>query len=397
MANNASKHNPLWTMLIPSIAMLILGTYALNSQFFGIVALLTIGLVGSVVAAVHHAEVIAHRVGEPFGTLVLALAVTIIEVALIVSMMMSGGEATMGLARDTIFAAVMIILNGIIGASLLLGARKHLVQDFSLEGVTAALGTMTVIVTFALILPSFSTTAPGPVYTSKQLMFVAIMTLVLFGAFTFFQTVRHRDYFLPVVQETDLGNIDTHAQPPSNKDVGISFVFLLLSLVAVVLSAKGISPSLEKVLTTVGAPAATLGIIIAAIVLMPEFGAALRAARANRLQTSLNLAIGSAIASIGLTIPVVAIVAIVMDWPLELGLDAKSITLLVLSLFVVSNSLRTGRTTSLPGVVHLVIFAAYLFFSFAPYLEQTHMKKRPVNDLQAAFYIDKPCHAWVWL
>ena len=366
MANNTSKHNPLWTMLIPSIAMLILGTYALNSQFFGIVALLTIGLVGSVVAAVHHAEVIAHRVGEPFGTLVLALAVTIIEVALIVSMMMSGGEATMGLARDTIFAAVMIILNGIICASLLLGARKHLVQDFSLEGVTAALGTMTVIVTFALILPSFSTTAPGPVYTSKQLMFVAIMTLVLFGAFTFFQTVRHRDYFLPVVQETDLGNIDTHAQPPSNKDVGISFVFLLLSLVAVVLSAKGISPSLEKVLTTVGAPAATLGIIIAAIVLMPEFGAALRAARANRLQTSLNLAIGSAIASIGLTIPVVAIVAIVMDWPLELGLDAKSITLLVLSLFVVSNSLRTGRTTSLPGVVHLVIFAAYLFFSFAP-------------------------------
>ena len=264
MAANSSKHNPLWTVIIPVISMLILGIYALNPHFFGIVTLLSLGLIGSVIAAVHHAEVIAHRVGEPFGTLVLAMAVTIIEVALIVSMMMSGGEATMGLARDTIFAAVMIILNGIIGASLLLGARKHLVQDFSLEGVTAALGTMTVIVTFALILPSFSTTAPGPVYTSNQLMFVAIMTLVLFAAFTFFQTVRHRDYFLPVVQETDLGNIDSHANPPNNKDVGISFVCLLLSLVAVVLSAKGISPALEKLLSVVGAPAATLGIIIAA-------------------------------------------------------------------------------------------------------------------------------------
>ena len=365
MATDASHPNPLWTVAVPIAAMLILGMYALNSTFPGVVILLSLGLIGSVVTAVHHAEVIAHKVGEPFGTLVLALAVTIIEVALIVSMMMSGGNGAMGLARDTIFAAVMIILNGIIGASLLMGGRKHTVQNFSLEGVTAALGVMTVIITFALIVPTFSTTEPGPVYTSKQLLFVAIVTLILFAAFTFFQTVRHREYFLPVNKQGEVKVIN-HGERPSNKDTTISFVALLVSLVAVVLSAKGISPYLESVLATVGAPAATLGIIIAAIVLMPEFGAAMRAARANRLQTSLNLAIGSAIASIGLTIPVVATVALVMEWPLELGLDAKSITLLVLSLFVVSNSLRTGQTTLLPGIVHLVIFAAYLFFSFVP-------------------------------
>lgn len=358
-------YNPLWTVLVPLASVLVLLLYWLVPQMPGVVILLCFGLIGGVIAAVHHAEVIAHKVGEPFGTLVLALSVTIIEVALIVSMMMSGGEGAMGLARDTIFAAVMIILNGIIGASLLFGARKHLVQDFNLEGVTAALGTMTVIVVFALIVPNFVTSSPGPSYTSSQLIFVAVSTLILFGAFTFFQTVRHRDYFLPVVEDDDL-HLDDHAPPPSTTTALVSLAALLVSLVGVVLSAKGISPSLEAMLNTFGAPAVTLGILIAAIVLLPECGAAIRAARANRLQTSLNLAIGSAIASIGLTIPTVAFVAIAMGWTLELGLDAKSICLLVLSLFVVSNTLRTGSTTMLPGIVHLVIFAAYLYLSFVP-------------------------------
>ncbi|WP_300617709.1 ionic transporter y4hA [Dokdonella sp.] len=358
------KHNPLWTMAVPPAGLAILGLYWSVPGFPGIVILLVLGLVGSVIASVHHAEVIAHRVGEPFGTLVLALAVTVIEVALIVSMMLSGGEATSGLARDTVFAAVMIILNGIIGASLLVGGRKHRVQGFKLDGVNAALGTLTVIVVFTLIVPNYSTSAPGPVYTNSQLVFVAVATVALFAAFTVFQTIRHRDYFLPT--DEDETDPDEHAAQPTSREALASLGLLLVALVVVVLSAKGISPSIEALLLAVGAPPATVGILIAAIVLLPESVAAIRAAHANRLQTSLNLAIGSAIASIGLTVPTVAVLAVVMGWPLALGLDMKSTVLLVLSLFVVSISLRTGRTTVLPGVVHLVMFAAYLFLSFVP-------------------------------
>lgn len=358
------QHNPRWTVAVPPLGLALLALSWAMPGLPGIVALLVLGLVGSVIASVHHAEVIAHRVGEPFGTLVLALAVTVIEVALIVSMMLSGGESTSGLARDTVFAAVMIILNGIVGASLLIGGRKHGVQGFKLEGVNAALGTLTVIVVFTLIVPNYSTSAPGPVYTDSQLLFVAVATLVLFAAFTVFQTIRHRDYFLPT--DEDLRDPNEHATRPTNPEAFASLGLLLLALVAVVLSAKGISPSIESALHVAGAPAATVGILIAAIVLLPECFAAIRAAHANRLQTSLNLAIGSAIASIGLTIPTVAVLSVMMGWPLALGVDAKSTVLLVLSLFVVSISLRTGRTTMLPGVVHLVMFAAYLFLSFVP-------------------------------
>lgn len=355
------RHNPLWTLAVPPLGIALLALSWAVPGLPGVLVLLVLGLVGSVIASVHHAEVIAHRVGEPFGTLVLALAVTVIEVALIVSMMLSGGEATSGLARDTVFAAVMIILNGLIGASLLVGGRRHRVQDFKLEGINAALGTLTVIVVFTLILPNFSTSTPGPIYTRSQLLFVAAATLVLFAAFTLFQTVRHRDYFLP-----PKGDPDEHATQPSNREAMTSLGLLLVALVAVVLSAKGISPSIEAALQAAGAPAATVGILIAAIVLLPESVAAIRAAHANRLQNSLNLAIGSAIASIGLTVPTVAVLSVMMGWPLALGVDNKSTVLLILSLFVVSISLRTGRTTMLPGVVHLVLFAAYLFLSFVP-------------------------------
>jgi Ca2+:H+ antiporter len=355
------RHNPLWTLAVPPLGIALLALSWAVPGLPGVLVLLVLGLVGSVIASVHHAEVIAHRVGEPFGTLVLALAVTVIEVALIVSMMLSGGESTSGLARDTVFAAVMIILNGLIGASLLVGGRRHRVQDFKLEGINAALGTLTVIVVFTLILPNFSTSTPGPIYTRSQLLFVAAATLVLFAAFTVFQTVRHRDYFLPAK-----GDPDEHATQPTNQEAMTSLGLLLVALVAVVLSAKGISPSIEAALQAAGAPAATVGILIAAIVLLPESVAAIRAAHANRLQTSLNLAIGSAIASIGLTVPTVAVLSVMMGWPLALGVDNKSTVLLILSLFVVSISLRTGRTTMLPGVVHLVLFAAYLFLSFVP-------------------------------
>lgn len=359
------NHNPAWTLAVPLASVLILLLSWVAPGLPGLVPLLVVGLGGSVIASVHHAEVIAHRVGEPFGTIVLALAVTVIEVALIVSMMLSGGEATSALARDTVFAAVMIILNGIIGLSLLAGGRRHHEQGFGLKGVSAGLATLTVIVMFTLVLPNYATSVSGPAFTSSQLIFIAIATLVLFGGFTFIQTVRHREYFLPADDDGG-GNPDEHAEPPTNHEALASLGMLLVALVAVVLSAKGISPSIEYLLDVLGAPAATLGILIAGIVLLPEGVAAVRAAIHNRLQTSLNLAIGSAIASIGLTVPTVAVLSLAMGWPLVLGLDDKSMLLLVTTLFVASLSLRTGRTNILLGLVHLVMFAAYLFLSFVP-------------------------------
>jgi Ca2+:H+ antiporter len=367
MAHATSIHNPGWTWGIPAASVAILLLSLLAPGLPGLVLLLCIGLLGGVVCAVHHAEVIALKVGEPFGTLVLALSVTTIEVALIVSMMFSGDPAdAMGLPRDTIFAAVMIILNAIIGLSLIVGGRRHRIQQFNVEGMTDALCTMTVIIVLAMILPNVTGSSSPGTYTPVQLGFVAGITLVLFAAFTLFQTMGHRDYFLPVMVDTEQSAATTVAAPPSTRTTLFSLAMLLVSLVAVVLSAKSISPTLEALLGRWGAPATTLGIIIAAIVLMPEFGAAMRNAAANRLQSSLNLAIGSAIASIGLTIPVVAILAIYMGWPLELGLDPLSCVLLLLSVFVIGLTLHTGNTTVQPGVVHLMIFFIYLFFNLFP-------------------------------
>lgn len=361
---NPSTHNPPWTLAAPAVgvATLVLAKLAPNLPLIEL--LLVIGLFASVIAAVHHAEVIAHKVGEPFGTIVLALAVTAIEVALIVTMMLAGGESTSGLARDTVFAAVMIILNGIIGFSLLAGSRRHKIQRYRVDGITAALTTLTAIVVLTLVLPNFTTSVRGPVYDATQLIFISVITLVLFGSFTMFQTLGHREYFLPV----DDGNPSTedHAEPPSGREALASLGLLLVSLVVVVLSAKQLAPDMEALLVQWGAPRAVVGIIIAAIVLLPEGVAAVRAALNDRVQTSLNLAVGSAIASIGLTIPTVAVVALVMDWPLALGLDNMSTILLFLTMFVTSISLRTGKTNMQIAIVHVVLLGTYLFLSFVP-------------------------------
>jgi Ca2+:H+ antiporter len=317
-----------------------------------------------VLAAVHHAELVALRVGEPFGTLVLAVAVTVIEVALIVSLMLAGGDATAALARDTIFAAIMIILNGMVGLCLLVGGTRHGEQSFGLYGVNAALATLATLAVITLVLPNATTTTAGPMYSRSQLTMIAVVSLVLYGAFVLVQTVRHRDYFLPPGDAAH--DAAAHAAPPSTKIATLAFVLLLVCLGAVVLLGKKLAPSIEAIVDAVGAPNAVVGIIVAGIVLLPESLAALNAARVDRLQTSLNLALGSALASIGLTIPVVAIVALVGGWTLVLGLDFKGMVLLGLSLLVATLSLGTGRTTVLQGAVHLVIFAVYLFTSVVP-------------------------------
>lgn len=364
MSSTAAQSTlPHWTIASPILAWLCLA--ASTADIFGNAFLiaLVVPLIASVLAAVHHAEVIAHRVGEPFGTLVLALAVTLIEVALIVSLMLASGPDGATLARDTVFAAVMIILNGMVGLCLLAGGIRHGEQSFALDGVKAALTTLAAITVLTLILPNYVYSLPGPYYNPSQLTFIAIVSLVLYGTFVLIQTVRHRDYFLP---EEGCNHEEIHAPPPSGKIAAISVFALLACLTAVVLLAKKLAPSLEAAVAAAGAPKALVGIIIAAVVLLPEGLAALRAARNNRLQTSLNLALGSALASIGLTIPAVAVLSLLSGITLELGLNVHSMVLLLLSLFVSVIALGTGKTTILQGVVMLVLFAVYLFTTIVP-------------------------------
>jgi Ca2+:H+ antiporter len=357
---------PTWSIAAPVVAWLLLAgsSLGLGERFGGpYLLLLVMGLFAGVLAAVFHAEVVAHRVGEPFGTLVLAVAVTAIEVALIVSLMIAGGAEAAGLARDTVYAAVMIILNGMVGICLLAGGTRHREQSFGLYGVSAALSTLAAISVLTMVLPNFTTTTPGPAYSSSQLIFIAIVSLVLYASFVLMQTVRHREYFLP---EASAGDEQVHAHAPPPRLAWISGMLLLACLGSVVLLAKSLAPALEAAVEAAGAPKALVGIIIAAVVLLPEAIAAYQSARANRLQTSLNLALGSALASIGLTIPAVAVVSLVAGWSLSLGLDARSTVLLLLSIIVAMLTLSTGRTTVMQGIVHLVIFAVYLFTSIVP-------------------------------
>nr|WP_294169078.1 ionic transporter y4hA [uncultured Sphingomonas sp.] len=352
-----------WSGLLPVLGWLVLGAAAVGPSW----PLLTGAvLIGAVLAAVHHAEVVAHRVGEPFGTLILALAVTVIEAGLIVSLMLANREGATTLARDTVFATAMIILNLLLGLCLVVGAatRRQREVRFTRTGATAALSALATLLVLTLVLPNFTTTLAGPIYTSTQLGFVSGFLLILYFTFVFVQTVGNRDYFLPrgELQKEP----EAHAPPPSNAQAGLSFLFLLVSLAAVVLLAKSLSPALEAAVASAGAPRAVVGIVIAAIVLLPESVAAVRAARVNRLQTSLNLAFGSALATIGLTIPVVAVTSFLLGLPLVLGLDPKSVLLLFLSLFVAALSLARGRVTVLHGAVHLVIFAAYLVTTVLP-------------------------------
>ncbi|MGX5819335.1 calcium:proton antiporter [Chitinophaga lutea] len=353
---------PLWTLICPLIGFVFM---ALSGPENGAVfnLLMAASLISTVLSAVHHAEVVAHKVGEPFGTLILALAITVLEVSLIVSMMLTKSDAaSTTLARDTVFAAIMLILTGIIGLSLLIGGYKYGEQNFIKQGVSAALVALTSIVILTLVLPNYTTSVAGPFYSQSQLIFVAIISLVLYGGFVSVQTVRHRDYFLP---EADADR-DAHAAPPSNATSIVSLLFLIAALAVVVLLSKKLSPPIESFVSAIGAPPSLVGVIIAIVILLPEGLAAFRAASRNRLQTSLNLALGSALASIGLTIPSVAILAYFGGMPITMGIDMKSTVLLVLSLFTISISFGAGRTNILQGIVLLVLLATYLFTTIVP-------------------------------
>lgn len=355
-----------WSIVTPIFAWLVLGLSQLSLDLGAIESILmAASLIGAVLAGVHHAESIAHKLGEPFGTLVLATAITIIEVGLILSLMLTGGPETAALARDTVFAAVMIILTGIVGLCLLIGGMLYKEQVFKLHGANVSLSTLAAIVVLTLILPNYTLTAAGPVYSTSQLAFIALVSLTLYGTFVFVQVVRHRNYFLDAI-DSDAEHAILNTPSADNNHTLISTVLLLISLSAVVLLAKSLAPTIESFVVLIHAPHQLVGVIIASVVLLPEGLAAVRAARKNMFQTSLNLALGSALATIGLTIPAVAIFSLLTGWTLTLGIDMKSTVLLLLALFVNAISLATGRTNVLQGVILLVIFGVYLFTTVIP-------------------------------
>lgn len=358
---------PRWSWGAPVAAIVLLaatfsGVLPTSSAIVLILAAVLLGW--CVFASVHHAEIIALRVGEPFGSIVLAIAVTVIEVALIVSIMLSAKAGSETLARDTVYATVMIVLTGIVGLCVLLGGARYREQTFKTDATSAALSVIGTLAVITLVLPNYTLATPGPFYSTSQLVFVATVSIILYGIFLFVQTIRHRDYFLSET-ETEQGAHDPTVVP-SARTALITLGLLCIALAAVVLLAKVLSPSLERAVAAAGLPKAFVGVVIAAVVLLPEGISAIHAARLNRLQTSLNLALGSAIATIGLSIPIVAMVALSLGQPMTLGLGPSETVLLLSTLFISTVTLAIGRTTILQGAVHLVIFAVFLYLAAVP-------------------------------
>lgn len=360
-----TAHRSLWATGTPVVGLVVLAATSGRQLSAVGVVLVALVLAGAVLAAVHHAEVVAHRIGEPFGSLVLAVAVTVIEVALIVTVMTTGAQENPSLARDTVFAAVMITVNGIVGVSLLLGALRFGTARFNAEGSGAAVATVATLAALCLVLPTFTTSEPGPEFSPAQLTFAALASLSLYAMFVLTQTGRHRDFFLPV-EEVDRIDSSEHAEPPSGRAALASLGLLLAALVAVVGLAKVESSAIEAAVRIAGFPTSFVGVVIALLVLLPETLAAVRAALCNRIQISLNLAYGSAMASIGLTIPTIAIASTWIDGPLILGLGGTQMVLLLITIGVSILTVVPGRATRLQGGVHLVLLASFIFLAINP-------------------------------
>jgi Ca2+:H+ antiporter len=358
---------PRSAWIFPALAVVLFaGATALDFTFTpsagGLVfaAVLLVILFGTVFAAVHHAEVIAQRIGEPYGTLLLTLAVTIIEVALIATIML-GEKPVPTLARDTVFAVVMIVCNGLVGICILVGGLRYREQDFQISGANLYLSVLVVLATITLVLPNYTLTTPGPIYSAGQLGFVSVVTVILYGVFLYIQTVRHRDYFI-----NEKGSADDKVTQTSSRTLMLSIVLLLVSLLAVVLLAKKFSLVVDAGAALIGAPPAFAGILVALLILLPESVAAISAARKNDLQKSINLALGSSLATIGLTIPAVAEAAYVLDKTLVLGLDQREMVLLAMTFVLSMLTFGTGRTNIMFGLVHTLVFAVFVFMVFVP-------------------------------
>jgi Ca2+:H+ antiporter len=364
-----SAHGPMpkSSWIFPALAVVLFAvatalglTFTPSAGGLVFAAVLLAILFGTVFAAVHHAEVIAERIGEPYGTLLLTLAVTVIEVALIATIML-GDKPVPALARDTVFAVVMIVCNGLVGLCIFIGGLRYREQDFQVSGSNLYLSVLFVMATITLIMPNYTLITPGPIYSEAQLEFVSIVTLILYSVFLYTQTIRHRDYFISGAEDAA-----ADGSMLSNRMLALSIALLLISLLSVVLLAKKFSLVVDIAIASIGAPPAFAGVLVALLILLPEGVAAVAAARKNDLQKSINLALGSSLATIGLTIPAVAVTAYALDKQLVLGLGTQEMVLLMLTFVISMLTFGTGRTNILFGLVHMVVFAVFLFMVFVP-------------------------------
>ena len=308
---------------------------------------------------VRHAEAVAERLGEPFGTLILTLAVVSIEVALIASVMLSG-EGSPTLARDTMFAVLMIVLNGLVGLSLLLGALRFGEQNYNFAGAGSFLIVIVPFAVLSLVLPAYTTSTFAPSFSEFQSLFFLIVTLALYGVFLSIQTVRHRGFFVEP-EEPDIGD-ERHAEYPTLVHVAL----LLATLIPIVLLSKPLAKLVDHGIGAVGLPSALGGVVIATIVLAAEGLSAVRAALRNRLQRAVNLLLGAALSTIGMTVPAVLAIGVFTGQAVVLGLPPAQQVVLALSLLAAIQTFGARRTNVLHGAVHLVIFAAYIALIFAP-------------------------------
>jgi Ca2+:H+ antiporter len=314
-------------------------------------------ILGAAMCVVRHAEHLAERLGEPLGTLILTLSVTVIEAASITAVMMHAAN-TLTVVRDTLFAVIMIILNGMVGASLLLGAWRHHEQSYNLQGANIYLSVILPLAVMSLIMPNYTQTTPGPTLSFAQQVFLGAMCIGLYIAFLVVQTGRHRGYF---VQDNEPD------QPPHAPDASPTWVhgtLLLAYMVPVVYLAEQFGQPIDDVIARLHAPTALSGVIIAALVATPEAIGAVRSALANRVQRSVNICLGSILATIGLTVPLMLVVSHFMGVSIYLGLQNSSFMMLMLSLIVSVVTFASGRTNVMQGAVHVLLFIAYVLLIF---------------------------------
>ncbi len=317
----------------------------------------------SAFAVVRHADALAEHLGEPFGTLVLTLTMSGMEMMMIAAVMYAGhGGAS--LARDTMLAIVMIVLNGLVGICLLVGGLRYHEQTYNLYGANSFLAVIVPLAVLGLVLPGFTVSTPGPTLSTLQAVFLIFMSLGLYGVFLGIQTMRHRDYFVaPGAAVTpSVPAAEAHATPDTS--IAYHAVLLLAYVVPIVLLAKQIALPIDYGISVLRAPAALGGLMVAVLVLSPESLAAIRAARANQLQRSINLALGTALTSISLTIPAVLLIGFMTDQSIVLGLGSVDTVLLLLTLVVSMLTFALERTNVLLGAVHLLLFLAYLMLIF---------------------------------
>ena len=309
---------------------------------------------GVIVAADHLAEML----GEPYGTLILTFSIVAIEVMLISTVMLGGGAPTIG--RDTMFAVMMIVLNGVVGLSLVIGGLKHHTQDYSLPGASAYLSVIIPLVTIALILPSVTTSTDAQTLSTTQAVLFASATIALYVIFILIQTGRHRDLFVH-------GPIEEHDVPdPTPREIGKWVALLVAGALPIVLLSKSLDKVVDAEIKAIGAPGALTGVLIAMIVFTPEGISALKAASRNQLQRTVNLCLGACLSTLGLTLPAVLTIGLITGETVILGLDPTGIVLVVLTLLLSVVTFSGPRTTVLEGAVHLLVFFVYIVLVFSP-------------------------------